>query len=88
MCLFLIQQNRKNATCLLAREYALYCYGRFVSQAVGEHLMTGYYDNSGYGTAVESARSNALMRCCKDLGVASELWDLEVSFHILSSGFS
>ena len=26
-------------------------------------------------TASEGAKSNALMRCCKDLGVASVLWD-------------
>jgi hypothetical protein len=26
-------------------------------------------------TAEEAAKSNALMRCCKDLGIASELWD-------------
>ena len=26
-----------------------------------------------YGKACESAKSNALMRCCKDLGIASEL---------------
>jgi hypothetical protein len=26
-------------------------------------------------TAVEGCKSNAMMRCCKDLGVASELWD-------------
>ena len=25
--------------------------------------------------AEESAKSNAMMRCCKDLGIASELWD-------------
>jgi hypothetical protein len=24
---------------------------------------------------LEGAKSNALMRCCKDLGIASELWD-------------
>jgi hypothetical protein len=24
---------------------------------------------------VEGCKSNAMMRCCKDLGVASELWD-------------
>ncbi len=28
-----------------------------------------------YATAAESAKSNCLMRCCKDLGIASELWD-------------
>ena len=26
-------------------------------------------------TAAEGCKSNALMRCCKDLGIASELWD-------------
>lgn len=26
-------------------------------------------------TALEAAKSNALMRCCKDIGIASELWD-------------
>lgn len=24
---------------------------------------------------MEGCKSNALMRCCKDLGIASELWD-------------
>lgn len=33
-----------------------------------------YFDPSGIPTATESCKSNALMRCCKDLGVASELW--------------
>lgn len=33
-----------------------------------------YFDPSGVPTAVEACKSNALMRCCKDLGVASELW--------------
>ncbi|XP_065827574.1 mitochondrial genome maintenance protein mgm101 homolog isoform X2 [Oscarella lobularis] len=59
---------------LVTREYALFCLGRFVSQATGEHL---FYTrgNSSFGKASESAKSNALMRCCKDLGIASELWD-------------
>lgn len=26
-------------------------------------------------TATEGVKSNALMRCCKDIGIASELWD-------------
>ena len=34
-----------------------------------------YFDPSGIPTATEGCKSNALMRCCKDLGVASELWD-------------
>jgi hypothetical protein len=60
---------------LVTREYALFCNGRFVSQATGEHT---YYPTRGgmsFGKACESAKSNALMRCCKDLGIASDLWD-------------
>ena len=34
-----------------------------------------YFSPEGIPTAVEGCKSNALMRCCKDLGVASELWD-------------
>lgn len=34
-----------------------------------------YFDPSGIPTATEAVKSNALMRCCKDLGIASELWD-------------
>lgn len=34
-----------------------------------------YFDIEGVPTATEGCKSNALMRCCKDLGIASELWD-------------
>ncbi|KAJ1931255.1 hypothetical protein GGF37_007454, partial [Kickxella alabastrina] len=56
----------------LSREYALICLGRFISQARGEQ---DYFDEGGLATATEGCKSNALVRCCKDLGVASELWD-------------
>jgi hypothetical protein len=45
---------------------------RLVSIARGE--MT-YFDSEGVATATEGCKSNALMRCCKDLGIASDLWD-------------
>ncbi|KAG0170436.1 hypothetical protein DFQ30_002508 [Apophysomyces sp. BC1015] len=44
----------------------------FVSQARGEQ---DFFDITGLPTASEGCKSNALMRCCKDLGIASELWD-------------
>ena len=44
---------------------------RLFSIARGEQE---YFDPSGISTATEAAKSNALMRCCKDLGIASELW--------------
>jgi hypothetical protein len=31
---------------------------------------------TGPATALEGVKSQALVRCCKDLGVASELWDM------------
>ena len=54
----------KNAT-----NYIVY---RLVSVARGEQ---DYFSPEGITTAVEGCKSTALRRCCKDLGVASELWD-------------
>lgn len=45
---------------------------RVISQAMGENP---YFGPEQLPTAIEGCKSNALMRCCKDLGVASELWD-------------
>jgi len=56
----------------VTREYALVAHGRLVSVARGEQ---DYFSPEGIPTATEGCKSNALMRCCKDLGVASELWD-------------
>ena len=57
----------------LSREYALICAGRYISQARGHVSITASTQTPG--SASEAAKSNALMRCCKDLGIASELWD-------------
>ncbi|KAI0129686.1 mitochondrial genome maintenance MGM101-domain-containing protein [Xylariales sp. AK1849] len=56
----------------VSRDYALIVHGRFVGQARGEMQ---YFNEDGISTAAEGCKSNALMRCCKDLGIASELWD-------------
>ncbi|CAK7568292.1 MAG: hypothetical protein SEPTF4163_006279 [Sporothrix epigloea] len=58
---------------IVSREFALVVQGRYVAQARGECPYFGGED--GVATAGEGSKSNALMRCCKDLGVASELWD-------------
>ncbi|KAI5288840.1 hypothetical protein KEM54_004802 [Ascosphaera aggregata] len=57
---------------MVTREYALVAHGRLVSIARGEQ---DYFSPDGIPTATEGCKSNAMMRCCKDLGVASELWD-------------
>ena len=62
---------------MITREYALFCCGRYVSQSVGEYTFYGQ-GNMVYGKAMEAAKSNALVRCWKDLGIASELWDPKV----------
>lgn len=57
---------------IVTREYALVAHGRFVGQARGE---CQYFSDESIPTAGEGCKSNALMRCCKDLGIGSELWD-------------
>ncbi|GAA5827220.1 hypothetical protein JCM11251_001176 [Rhodosporidiobolus azoricus] len=57
---------------MVTREWGLVAGGRLVSVARGEQT---FFDPSGMPTASEGCKSNALMRCCKDLGIASELWD-------------
>lgn len=62
---------------LVTYEGALFAHGRFVSQAIGAHHYQPTNKNSDYASAAESAKSDCLTRCCKDLGIASELWDKE-----------
>jgi len=50
----------------------LYVLGRFVSEAVGECEKRW---GMSYASALEGARTDCLSRCCKDLGMAAELWD-------------
>lgn len=61
---------------------------RLVAIARGEQE---YFDPSGIPTATEACKSNALMRCCKDLGIASELWYVRwenvIHFRTLTSRF-
>lgn len=62
---------------VISREYALFANGRYLSQARGHATITGSFQNPAMCT--ESVRSNSLMRCCKDLGIASSLWDNSVT---------
>jgi hypothetical protein len=50
----------------------LYILGRFVSEAMGECEARW---GMTYASALEGARTDCLSRCCKDLGMAAELWD-------------
>jgi len=59
----------------LMQPWALYVNGAFVSSTYGEADYQKNNARQSYATAAESLKSNALMRCCKDLGIASECWD-------------
>ncbi|KAK5578214.1 hypothetical protein RB653_003167 [Dictyostelium firmibasis] len=59
----------------LIRPYALYCMGRYVAESIGEQAYSDSTPFISFATATESAKSNALVRCCKDLGIGSSLWD-------------
>jgi len=53
---------------------ALFIRGCFVSQAVGEAKYFEGNEQTTWASAYESAKSDCLTRCCKDLGIAKELW--------------
>lgn len=60
----------------VCREYALVGPGgRFISEAIGEAEYQPNNARMSYASACEAAKSNALTRCCKDIGIASECWD-------------
>lgn len=56
----------------------LYVLGRFAAQAMGKGTFIANNPKSDYGTALESARTDCLTRCCKDW-IATELWDPDVA---------
>ena len=60
---------------LVLQRWALYIRGHFVSEAWGAHQYQAENKRMTYDDAVESAKSNALTRCCKDLGIGSACWD-------------
>jgi hypothetical protein len=59
----------------LYRKYVLIVGDRHVSEAIGSQKYYENNENMDYADAAEGVKSNSLERCCKDLGIASELWD-------------
>jgi len=53
---------------------SLFIRGKFVSKAVGEARYIEENDRMSWGSVYESAKSDCITRLCKDLGIASELW--------------
>lgn len=59
---------------VMYREFILRAEGRFIASAVGECSYNPNNARMTYGDAVEGAKSNALSRCCKVLGMASDIY--------------
>jgi len=56
----------------IIQKWELICLGIPIAVCWGEQDRVG---RQSWATAIESAKSNALTRTCKDLGIASECWD-------------
>lgn len=70
------EKMQKKATRVYV-EAMLLIRGAFVAEAIGD--MTYYPGNAStnYGDAVEGAKSAALRRCCKELGIGLQSWRKE-----------
>jgi len=53
----------------------LWIRGEFIAEAIGEQPYKSQNANSSWVTAREGAKTDCLVRCCKDLGIANELWN-------------
>lgn len=59
----------------VCREYSLHINGRFAASAIGEATYIEENQQMTWSDACEATKSNALMRCCKDIGIGLEMWD-------------
>ncbi|MGE5351161.1 MAG: hypothetical protein ACM3P0_03705 [Acidobacteriota bacterium] len=70
----LIQHSISKVGNTLCFDGSLYVRGCFVSRALGEHEYYENNRNTSWASVYEAAKSDCLVRCCKDLGIAKELW--------------
>ncbi|MCU7495164.1 MAG: hypothetical protein HF314_04715 [Ignavibacteria bacterium] len=70
----LIQHSISKIGNTLCFDGSLYVRGCFVSRALGEHEYYENNRNTSWASVYEAAKSDCLVRCCKDLGIAKELW--------------
>jgi len=60
---------------VVVQEWALYINGNFVSYTIGGAEYQSGNKRLNWSDALESLKSNALVRLCKDLGMFHECWD-------------
>ncbi|HVA82342.1 MAG TPA: hypothetical protein VNF29_15550 [Candidatus Binataceae bacterium] len=57
------------------QRWTLYIGGVYVSEALGSHEYFEKNRNMDLSDVAESIKSQALTRCCKDVGIAHEMWN-------------
>ena len=70
----LIENSRIKEGDSLFLDGSLYIRGKFVARGMGESDYIPSNPLSSWASAYESAKSDCLVRCCKDLGIAKEMW--------------
>jgi len=53
---------------------ALFVRGCFVAKAIGEQAYIPTNKKQSYASAYEGAKSDCIVRCCKDMSIANDLW--------------
>ena len=70
-----LQMTNAPGAAALVQRFDLWINRRWISTAYGEAEYHPDNPRTTWATAWESAKSNALMRTCKDIGIATECWD-------------
>ena len=60
---------------LIVWPHYFFIKGHLVNYAIGECPYIPTNLQMSYGDAIEGSKSNAIMRCCKGIGIGLELWD-------------
>jgi hypothetical protein len=73
-CLIPKSQNKDPQKDKLYIEGVLMVRGAYMATAVGEAELHSENTMQSWASVWESAKSDCITRCCKDLGIAAELW--------------
>jgi hypothetical protein len=76
-CIVVKSQSKDPNRSKLYIEGVLMIRGHYVSTGVGEAEYVETNANQSWASVWEAAKSDCITRCCKDLGIAAELWQPE-----------
>lgn len=70
-----VQGDPEKKTTQLVQAWALIAHGQYVAEATGGAEYDPKNSRMLWSDACETVKSNAIMRLCKDLGLAGDCWD-------------